>query len=108
MKYRWSLAIPQPLLAGQLATRLRLSPLLTQCLLNRGYSEPEAIQNFLEPRLKNLADPFQLLNMGIAVDRVFRAREQQERIVIFGDYDVDGVTLTTPLLEVLPKVGWQA
>jgi len=107
MKYRWSLAIPQPLLAGQLATRLRLSPLLTQCLVNRGFSEPETIQNFLEPRLKNLADPFLLPNMATAVERLFLAREKGERIVIFGDYDVDGVTSTALLWEVFQKLGWQ-
>ena len=47
MKFRWSLAPPQPLLAGQLAAQLKISPLLAQCLLNRGFSEPPAIENFL-------------------------------------------------------------
>ncbi len=58
MKFRWSLAPPQPLLAGQLAAQLKIPPLLAQCLLNRGFSEPPAIEKFLQPRLKNLADPF--------------------------------------------------
>jgi len=106
MKFRWSLAIPQPLLAGQLATRLRLSPLLAQCLVNRGFSEPEMIQNFLAPRLKNLADPFLLPDMQTAIDRLYRAREQRERVVIFGDYDVDGVTSTALLFEVLTRLGF--
>src|ERR1035438_9520354 len=75
MKFRWSLAPPQPLLAGRLATASQISPLLAQCLLNRGYSEPAAIENFLQPRLKNLADPFLLPNMAIAVERLLRARE---------------------------------
>ncbi|MCU0783262.1 MAG: DHHA1 domain-containing protein [Verrucomicrobia bacterium] len=108
MKYRWSLAPPQPLLAGQLAAQLKISPLLTQCLLNRGFSEPVTIQSFLQPRLKELADPFQLPNMDQAVERLLRARENGETLVIFGDYDVDGVTSTTLLLEVLGRLGWQA
>jgi single-stranded-DNA-specific exonuclease len=108
MKFRWSLAPPQPLLAGQLAARFKIPPLLAQCLLNRGFSEPSAIENFLSPRLKNLADPFLLPNMAAAVGRLLRAREQNESLVIFGDYDVDGVTSTALLVEVLRPLGWQA
>ncbi len=108
MKFRWSLAPPQPLLTTQLAARLEISPLLAQCLVNRGFSEPAVIANFLTPRLKNLADPFLLPNMEAAVARLFRAREHNELLVIFGDYDVDGVTSTTLLLETLRKLGWQA
>jgi single-stranded-DNA-specific exonuclease len=106
MKFRWSLAPPQLLLAGQLALKLKISPLLAQCLLNRGLSEISAIENFLAPRLKNLADPFLLPNMEKAVARLFRAREQNELLVIFGDYDVDGVTSTALLVEVLRALGW--
>jgi single-stranded-DNA-specific exonuclease len=107
MKFRWSLAPPQPLLAGQLAAQLKLPPLLAQCLLNRGFSEPSAIENFLQPRLKNLADPFLLPNMAGAVERLFRARKHNESLVIFGDYDVDGVTSTALLVEVLRPLGWK-
>jgi single-stranded-DNA-specific exonuclease len=107
MKFRWSPAPPQPLLAGQLASQLKISPLLAQCLLNRGFSEPSAIQQFLQPRLKNLADPFLLPDMDAAIRRLLRAREQNEPLVIFGDYDVDGVTSTALLLEVLRPLGWR-
>lgn len=108
MKYRWSPAPPQPLLAQQLATRLRISPLLAQCLLNRGLSEADRIKHFLEPRLKQLTDPFLLPNMTAAVERLFRARKAAETVVIFGDYDVDGVTSVTLLMEVLNALGWRA
>jgi len=107
MKFRWSLAPPQPLLAGQLASQLEISPLLAQCLLNRGLSEPAAITTFLQPRLKNLSDPFRLPNLGAAVDRLLLARERSEPLVIFGDYDVDGITSTALLLEVLRPLGWR-
>jgi single-stranded-DNA-specific exonuclease len=106
MKFRWALAPPQPLLAEKLAAQLKISPLLAQCLLNRGFSEITAIENFLSPRLKNLADPFLLPNMDKAVERLFFAREKNERLVIFGDYDVDGVTSTALLTEVLRELGW--
>ena len=107
MKFRWSLAPPQPLLAEPLAAQLKISRLLAQCLLNRGLSEPAVIETFLAPRLKNLADPLLLPNMAAAVARLLRAHENAEPLVIFGDYDVDGVTSTTLLLEVLRKLGWR-
>jgi single-stranded-DNA-specific exonuclease len=107
MKYSWSLAPTQPLLAGRLASSLNISPLLAQCLLNRGLDQAPKIGHFLEPRLKNLSDPFLLPDMEKAVERLFRAREQNEMLVIFGDYDVDGVTSTTLLVEVLRPLGWR-
>jgi len=107
MKFSWSIAPPQPLLAGQLAAQRKIPPLLTQCLINRGFSELPVIEKFLHPRLKNLADPFLLPDMTIAVERLFRARERNEPLVIFGDYDVDGVTSTALLTEVLRALGWK-
>jgi single-stranded-DNA-specific exonuclease len=106
MKFRWSLLPSQPLLAGRLAQDLEISPLLAQCLLNRGLSEPVSIGNYLEPRLKHLSDPFLLPDMAIAVDRLFQAHAKKEPLVIFGDYDVDGVTSSALLLEVLRAFGW--
>jgi len=108
MKFRWSVAPPQLPLAGQLANTLQIPPLLAQCLLNRGLTEPAAIAAFLQPRLKQLADPFLLPNMGAAVERLLQARQRNEPLVIFGDYDVDGVTSTALLLEVLRPLGWTA
>ena len=105
MKYRWSIAPAQPLLAAPLAQKLALPPLLAQCLLNRGFSEPDRTRRFLAPRLRDLSDPFLLPNMAAAVDRLFRAREQREAVVVFGDYDVDGVASTALLLEVFRHLG---
>jgi single-stranded-DNA-specific exonuclease len=107
MKFRWSLAPPQPSVAAQLAADLKIPPLLAQCLLNRGLSDPASITSFLQPRLKQLADPFLLPNMAAAVERLLQARQRNEPLVIFGDYDVDGVTSTALLLEVLRPLGWQ-
>ncbi|HEY2952896.1 MAG TPA: DHHA1 domain-containing protein [Verrucomicrobiae bacterium] len=107
MKFRWSLAPAQPALTVFLSKELNISLLLAQCLLNRGLSEPGPISRFLEPRLKQLADPFLLPNMRAAVERLFRARAANESLVIFGDYDVDGVTSTALLSEVLGALGWK-
>jgi single-stranded-DNA-specific exonuclease len=91
----------------QLANALKISPLLAQCLLNRGIGSSSQAELFLQPRLKNLADPFLLPNMAAAAERLFSARGRQETVVIFGDYDVDGVTATALLFEVMTELGWQ-
>lgn len=106
MKFRWNIAPSQPLLAESLASALGITPLLGQCLLNRGLDDPDAIARFLDPRLKYLADPFLLPQMSDAVDRLYYSRANGEPVVIFGDYDVDGVTATALLTEVLRKLGW--
>ena len=108
MKFRWSVAPAQPALAAELAAAVKVPPLLAQCLLNRGLTEPALVSGFLEPRLRHLADPFRLPNLGAAVERLFRARKQGEPLVIFGDYDVDGVTSTALLLQVFRGLGWSA
>jgi single-stranded-DNA-specific exonuclease len=106
MRFHWSLPAAQPEFAGELARKMKISPLLAQCLLNRGLGEVAAARSFLEPRLKQLADPFALPDMAAAVERLFQGRERGEPVVIFGDYDVDGVTSTALLLEVLRPLGW--
>lgn len=106
MKFRWSIAPAQPLLVSQLAKELKISALFAQCLVNRGLSELQHISGFLQPRLKHLSDPFLLQNMNAAVERLLLARERKEPLVIFGDYDVDGVTSTALLFETLQTLGW--
>jgi len=107
MKYRWTVAPAQPALVEFLARQTGVSALLAQCLLNRGLSEPEPIERFLEPRLRHLADPYLLPNMRAAVERLFQARAQRELVVLFGDYDADGVTATALLTEALGALGWR-
>ena len=106
MKYRWSLAPSQPLLTGQLFRELPLSPLMAQCLVNRGVASKAEVSEFLNPRLKLLADPFLIPNMDAAVERLWKAREDNERLLIYGDYDVDGVSSTALLAEMLTELGW--
>lgn len=107
MRYRWSVAPARTGDSRALSAAHGVSPLFAQCLLNRGVS-PGYAEFFLNPRLKNLADPFLIPDMGAAVDRLILARERQELVVIFGDYDVDGVTSTVLLTEALAILGWKA
>ena len=82
-----------------------LSPLVRRLLAQRGLSEPEAIDRFLSPRLSDLSDPFLMPDMQLAVDRLLKAVDEKERVVIYGDYDVDGVTSVALMQEVLAKYG---
>lgn len=105
--HRWSLAQPNPALVQTLVKETGHPPLLLQCLLNRGLTSSATIQAYLEPKLRDLQDPFLLPDMDAAVDRLVQARLQSERLVIFGDYDVDGVTSTAILREALSALGWR-
>ena len=107
MKFTWTVAAAREEPCRSLAGALDISPLLAQCLLNRGLDEPDISSRFLQPRLKNLADPFLIPNMAAAVDRLLAARQRRELLVIFGDYDVDGVTSTALLTETLGALGWR-
>lgn len=80
-------------------------PCIRELLKRKGFvAEPE-LENFLQPRLKMLSDPFLLPDMGTAVERILRAIDRAERIVLFGDYDVDGVTSLALLAEMLRSYG---
>lgn len=89
-----------------MARELGVSILLAQCLINRGHRDIEEAKRFLKPKLKDLAHPLEVPNMDQAIERLFDARDAGEKIVIFGDYDVDGVTSTALLIEVLEEFGW--
>jgi single-stranded-DNA-specific exonuclease len=76
-------------------------PCVARLLLRKGFANAEEVETFLWPRLKLLSDPFLLPNMEAAVARIFAALDRHERIVLFGDYDVDGVTSLALLAEML-------
>lgn len=93
--------------AEQLAASLKTSPLIAQMLLNRGLSEIEACQRFLSPSLKFLHDPAQIPNLPKAAERVAKAIRQGQKIVVYGDYDVDGITGTAILWHAIRLLGGQ-
>ena len=105
MKKHWVIALPELVVRDRLASQLGLPPALAQVLVNRGYRGEAAAQRFLQPQLRQLADPFDLPDMAPAVDRIRTALQQHERIVIYGDYDVDGVTSSALLVNVLRAAG---
>ena len=82
----------------------QINPKILDLLNDRGYKSEEEILEFLSMRPKKTYDPFLLLNMAEGVDLVLSAVENEERICIYGDYDADGVTATSILLEFLSNI----
>jgi single-stranded-DNA-specific exonuclease len=87
------------------AAALAVPPVVARLLCQRGLHDPDAARDFLEPALGQLHDPFLLKGMREAVDRLLAAVARRERIVIHGDYDVDGITSTVILRRALELVG---
>ncbi|HEY2101893.1 MAG TPA: single-stranded-DNA-specific exonuclease RecJ [Chthoniobacterales bacterium] len=109
MQPRWILArdfdlngkqIPWPELCG--------SDCISRLLQRKQFACADDVRRFLNPRLATLGDPFRLDGMSAAVERLFYAIRRNERIVLFGDYDVDGVTSLALLFEILRAFGCQA
>jgi single-stranded-DNA-specific exonuclease len=100
-------SLPEPVIA-ELAGQLGVSVFTAELLIRRGFGEAEKAAQFLDPRLKSLRDPFLLPDMEAAVERVLGALERGERIVLYGDYDVDGVTSLALLTRVLRACGAEA
>ncbi len=80
-----------------------VSPVCAQILINRGLKTPEQIEFFLNPHLSRLSDPFDLIGMKEAVKRIMLAKKNNEKVLICGDYDADGITATSIMLEGLKK-----
>ncbi|MFH1874169.1 MAG: single-stranded-DNA-specific exonuclease RecJ [Pseudomonadota bacterium] len=76
-----------------------------QVLINRGISQPQTIQKFLNPNFQQIPDPFILPDMDQATDRIIKALKQKEKIAIYGDYDVDGLTGTALLCRFFKRLG---
>ncbi|HEY8499964.1 MAG TPA: single-stranded-DNA-specific exonuclease RecJ, partial [Clostridia bacterium] len=78
---------------------------LSKVLIKRGLYDTEQIMSFLKPTVKNLNDPFLLPDMDKAVSRIIEARDKREKVIIYGDYDADGVTATSILFGFLSSIG---
>ncbi len=95
MNYKWNYQAPtqeQKEAAEALADQIRVSPVLCGMLINRGITNAEAARKFFRPQLHDLHDPFLMRGMDVAVERLNHAMGNRERIMIYGDYDVDGCT----------------
>jgi single-stranded-DNA-specific exonuclease len=104
MPNNWTIAAPHAS-HRDLAEQMRISPLAAQVLCNRGLSDLEQAKTFFDPKLSDLLPPSALEGTEQAADLVREAIQQGRKIVIYGDYDVDGITGTATLWRVLRMAG---
>ncbi|MCM8771221.1 MAG: single-stranded-DNA-specific exonuclease RecJ [Candidatus Omnitrophica bacterium] len=108
MQRIWNIAQPNHKLQKALCQELGISPILANLLINRMIKNVEEAERFLNPTLASLFDPYQLPDMPKAVERLKRAIAKKEKILIFGDYDVDGLTAVALLESQFLKLGLKA
>jgi len=105
---QWVLATDPPdELVNDLSDQTGLPRTVVKILINRKLTTTEKINNFIDPGLSKLSDPFILKDMDKAVGRITDALRENEKILIYGDYDVDGITATSLLYLVLNRLGAQ-
>lgn len=101
----WNKKEISPSAVKEMVQRFQLEPLPASILLRRGILEPRDLCFFLEDDLRFLHNPFLFNQMELAVDRILLAAEEEERVMVFGDRDVDGITSTVLLVEALRETG---
>lgn len=94
--------------AAEMSADMGVSPLMAQLLVQRGISTVEQARDFLVPKLASLGDPTVLPEMNQAVERILRAVDKKESVILYGDYDVDGVTSMALMYLILKAYGLEA
>lgn len=102
---RWEIKKHDHAAVNELAARLGVQPLIAALLISRGFDTEEKAQHFLNPSVEDLHDPLLLKGMREAADRIHRAIDDREKILVWGDYDVDGTTGTVLLRRALKMLG---
>ena len=106
MLYRWDFQKPKVSQSYlDLQKEINVSPLLLQLLSDRNLDSIEKVNSFFNPRLSQLNDPFLFVDMNRAVKRIIDALREGENILIYGDYDVDGITGVSLLYDAFFKLG---
>lgn len=105
MQKRWTVKNHDYDLIRELSKSLKISPIVAALLTSRGYDTEESATKFLNPKYQDLHEPNLLKGMDTAVKRILKAIENKEKILIWGDYDVDGTTGTTVLRKALEILG---
>lgn len=108
MQRRWTFKKYDQTLVDKISESLDVSQIIASLLVSRGYDSPETADRFLHPKYEHLHEPNLLKGMSAAVKRIFQAIENKEKILIWGDYDVDGTTGTTVLRKALEILGAEA
>jgi single-stranded-DNA-specific exonuclease len=105
MEKKWQILKPDAETVNNLGAQLHCHPITAAILVNRNLTSAQAASRFVTSPLSTIRTPFSLKDMDLAVDRIYRAIIDNENILIFGDYDVDGITATAVLLDFLGATG---
>ena len=104
MEKRWNIIQADPALVASLQEALKINPILCELLVQRGIVEFEEARKFFRPNLEHLYSPWLMKDMRKAVERIQVAFEKQEKILVYGDYDVDGTTSVATLYQFLKEL----
>jgi len=105
MNRKWLVKRTNPEYVKYVSKTASISPALAQILINRGLKTQQAINDFLKPRLSDFSDPFALAGVNTAIERIRHAVSRNEKILVHGDYDADGVTATAIMVHALRTLG---
>ncbi len=106
LEKKWIVKEPgNPALVRVLSSELKIDQTLANLLVQRNIKSVEEARSFLRPKLSQLHDPFEMKDMDLAVERLIRALDAKERILIYGDYDVDGTTAVSLVYSFLRRFG---
>ncbi|AIG65704.1 Single-stranded-DNA-specific exonuclease RecJ [Weissella ceti] len=104
-QYQWIAGESDIAVKQALMDAIEMPELLAEQLVQRGMTTPEEVMAFLQPTLEQLHDPAEMFGMDVAVDRIWQAIDAGEKIVVYGDYDVDGMTSTAIMTWALELMG---
>ena len=108
MNKKWQIYETDEEKIKQIQEKYNINKLLATILSNRNIIEEKDLRKFLKPNRNDFYDPFLIKDMDIAVERIIKAIKNQEKVIIYGDYDVDGITSITVLKSFLKDQGLDA
>lgn len=104
MEKRWNILTAEDEKVNNLYQKLKVHPAICKILVQRGIDDFEKSRNFYRPQLSDLHDPMLMKDMQKAIDRILKAFQQKEKILVFGDYDVDGTTAVACMFQFLNRI----
>jgi single-stranded-DNA-specific exonuclease len=105
MEKRWKIKTPDEQKSKMLAESLKVHPLISRILVGRGIENFDDAKKYFRPDTSQLHDPFLMKDMDLAVERILLAINRKEKILIFGDYDVDGTSSVALMFQMLRTIG---
>lgn len=104
MQKRWKVLTAEQQKVTSLQKELGINEVICRILVQRGFDTFDKAKNFFRPQLSHLHNPWLMKDMGKAVDRIIKAFEEKEKILIYGDYDVDGTTAVASMYQFITNI----